>query len=320
MFVPPYETRVCSHYKTRPLVSAINRVQIQHPLSPLYTPRGLRVKNASAVLGTDGHQDIPAFTQPLDISTGVEPHWVMDIRPFTRPVEPGASYRPYNSTVELPYRFTSERDQYFHCVRIALQSVLSQDTSGVTATRLGTLPAKTFVRWIVGTLSGRMNLPMDIQVRLSIIVAHYYYQRFAQDTPNDLLAQYVASVTGAPRDTVLDIQGLMEDSEGIVTVSIAGLLNSINKHSGSVRLEQLKFPDFYTLLMNSWSGVMAREHVGVALESMPTFLAMCFTAGTDRSYRKSIIARTFESAGRPTEIKAFTDRIQSLTASEFIEE
>jgi hypothetical protein len=314
MFIPPYQTHVCKHYNEAKLIQAVRRVRIQHPLLDMVTPRGIRVKGAGIVVSSPGHEDIPAFTQPLDIGEKGERFWVVDARMMTRPEESDASYRQKPTG----YRVTSERDFYFQVIRVALMNLDWESQGGVMATRLGTLPAKTFIRWIVGTLSGRLNLPMDVQLRLSVIVGFYYYLRFDGDAPLDRLAQYVSAATGVPHAAVTELSRELVAKD--VPLTITDLVTAIAKFGGSVRLESLKYADVYALLMNSWSGVMARENVGVALESMPTFLAMCFTAGTDRSYRKSAIARVFEGAGRTTELKAFTDRIQFMIASELVEE
>lgn len=306
MPIQPYDTLICQAYNPTKLTNEIRRTLIQYPAKPLNTPTGRVVKNASFIPPLSDYDSIPSFTQPLNIGEGNKPQWIVDGRPYMR----------WDRSQDT-YKLTAEKDFHLLCMRVALTQAL--EANGLeTALRYGPVPAKTFSRWITLAIAQRFNLPLEHQMTLSVITAYYYYSLHYVDGLNieqrNMMANRVGKATMVPTETVLEIS----DRLPAKFQGLEGYVAAINAHTGSIRLSNLKLVDFFMLVAPSWVGLNARENVGVALEHLPTFLALAGAALDERSYRKAALSRRAETAGRAPELKQFTDQLYR-TAMEYIE-
>lgn len=306
MRVSPHDTTVCRIYQAERLRNSVLRDHIQNPLPPLTSPMGNVVKNAVHIPPNPKHEDMPGLTQPLNITQGRESFWVLDSRPYMRWEQRTDSYR-----------LTAENDYVFQVVRLALTEV-AQLKGGAAFGRLGDVAIKTFVRWITLGIGQRYNLAIEHQANVSVIVAYYYYTQLQDSLQLDVtsrhrLANPISRITSVPVPAVLEIAdqlGSLKDG--------ADLVNAMATLGGSLRLNNIKYADLYTMLSSSWMGVNARENVGVAIEHIPTFVAMVFNALADRSYRKTVISRRAETTGRQQDIKDFTLQVQRLVESRYV--
>jgi len=305
MLVSPYHTLICQMYPVERLRRELQRMDIEYPLPPLTTPAGNVIADAVVVVPRDHYQSQAAFTQFLNLGDTKTGKWVVD----------GRAYMRWNHRDDS-YRLTAENDYSFQASRLALSQVAEQEGDRPFR-RLGDLPVKTFVRWITLAVAQRFNLPLEDQIRVSVIVAYYYFTQL-NDTREQVeeerhrLANMVSRIVGAPVPTVLEAI----DPVGALTDPKA-LTQAIADHSGNVRLANLKFTDLYMVLASSWIGVNSRENVGVALEHIPTFIAMVYMALGDRSYRKTVITRRAESSGRLNDQKQFVTQVYRLVESRF---
>lgn len=287
-------------------MNAVRRADLEYPLPQVKTPSGNLLPNAVFVTPRDEHKNVPSFTQFMNMGDDLKPKLVIDARPYMR----------WDQRTDT-YRLTAENDYAFQATRMALTLRLMEGDLQVFS-RLGDVPAKTFVRWITVQLATNFALPLETQIAVSIICGYYYYglvtggRGLTELEERHRLAPMVARITMAPLNTVLDyaerIQ-LMPDA--------AALAQQLSEHTGTIRLRDIKYADLYKLLAASWGGHNARENVGAALEHLPTFIAMVFCALDERSYRKTVMARRAETAGRPPEQKVFTDGVFRLVADQF---
>lgn len=305
MLLMPYNTTICKMYKVDTIINQIKRAQIDLPLPEVETPGGNMVKGLFFITPNEEHSDVANFTQFVNLGTDQEPKLVLDGRPYMRLDRRTGTYR-----------LTAENDYLFQCVRGALTlRMLDGDTNAIR--RLGDVPVITFIRWITLALAQRFNLDLGTQLRMSIVCAYYYYSlldpSLAEDTDARMqMANIVARVTRADLRTVAEVS---ESIESIKTIE--EFTQTISTGIGSIRMGQLKFADLFTLVASSFVGVNYRENVGVALEHLPTFIAMVYTSLTDRSYRKTTIARRAETAGRTNELKQFTDLVYRHVSDQF---
>lgn len=305
MLVHPYHTTITSMYRLDHLIRGLQRADIESPFAPVETPAGNTVRQAYIVPPNDHYTQVSGFTQCVNIGLANRPKWVIDARPYMR-------WDRRNDS----YRLLAENDFSFQCTRLALTQ-LAEDEGERPFLRLGDVPIKTFVRWVTLGIAQRFNLALEDQMRLSVIVAYYYHTQLTaeqtlSDTDRNRLANQVSRITAIPTPQVLDII----DTVGTLTDGPA-LATAIAEQSGSVRLSNLKFTDLYLLLAASWVGVNSRENVGVALEHIPTFIAMVYMGLGDRSYRKTLITRRAETAGRQLDHKQFLDQTYRLVESRF---
>lgn len=306
MLVFPYDAVICRAHQIKPVEKELKRAQIEHPLPVLTTPMGNVIKDGLMVTPKEEYDDVPRFTQIITLETGKSRKFVIDARPYMR-------WDRQNDT----YKLTAESDFGFQCNRAALTQLLAED--GITAFhRFGDVPAKTFIRWVTLGVSQRFQLPIDVQMTLMVISAYYYFTCFEPERKLDLdskvmLAQRVSRITSVPQPLVLEIADKLPQMSDAEQFAFA-----IKEHSGSIRLGDIRFVDLFTILAPSWVGVNARENCGVALEHLPTFIAMTYSALGDRSYRKTLMTKRAETAGRQNDMKVFVDQVYRQIESRFI--
>lgn len=306
MVIDPYATTIAKAYKADRIANTVKRADIENPLPALTTPAGNQIQDAFFVPPTDNYSDVPGFTQFVNIGNANQPKWVIDARP----------YMSWNRRTDS-YRLVASNDYSFQCMRLVLTQILAND-DGSFFHRMGDIPVKTFVRWISLALAQRFGLALEYQARVGIVCAYYYHTQLQDDleltqADRQRLAPQIARVTSVPTQTILEVvdqMGNLRDGEDLAT--------AIRVCSGTVGLSQLKFIDLYTLVANSWIGVNAREHVGVALEHMPTFVAMVYAAAGERSYRKTMMSRRVETTGRSHELTRFADQLFRNIQSRFV--
>lgn len=305
MLLMPYDTTICKLYDEKKIVNQIKRAQIDLPLPEVETPGGNKVRNLFFITPNEEHEDVANFTQFVNLGTDQEPKLVLDGRPYMRLDRRTGTYR-----------LTAANDYMFQCVRGALTLRLLEGDKHILR-RLGDVPAITFVRWITLALAQRFNLDLGTQMRMSIVCAYYYYSLFDSELADDnearvMMANIVARVTRADLRTVTEVSDSIKSLK-----TVDDFVATLSSDIGSIRMGQLKFPDLFTLVASSFVGVNYRENVGVALEHLPTFIAMVYTALSDRSYRKTVISRRAETAGRTNELKQFSDLVYRHVAEQF---
>lgn len=306
MFKLPYDTTICAVHSVERLTLALKRANIEYPFPTVTTPAGNVIEQAVMITPREEHEDVPVLTQFLNLGDENNPKLVIDARAYMR-------YDHRNDT----YRLTAVNDYSFLCNRLALTLVLMNQGSQVLG-RLGDIPAKTFVRWISSTLARRYNLPLEQQLSLMILCAYYYYglvdkQSTIDEEARTRLAPIVARVTGAQSATVLDMAAMIQQP----AYNATAFAKQISELSGSLRFGDFKFIDLFSMLASSWIGIGARETVGVALEHIPTFIALVYSALGERSYRKTILTQRAESAGRLSDHKQFVSLVSRLISEQF---
>lgn len=309
MFSLPYQTTICSMYtKLDQLLPKVRRAALDLEFPVVKTPAGYTLDNAHFATPRQEHEDIPTFTQYINIGEPDKPNLLIDSR----------QYMKYDPKTGL-YKINGVNDWSFQCVRMALNLQLLKADETIFS-RLGDLPAKVFHRWISGALITKYNLEIESQMALFVISAYYFYamcnyELQAEDiTVRTQFVPIISRITGVPPDFVLDI---------IETVgplrNASDLALELSTKSRQARTGTLKFTDLYLLVSNSWQGVNARENVGVALEHMPTYISMVYMAIADRSYRQTVITKRAETLARGQELKIFTDLVFKLVNSQYVE-
>lgn len=299
MVTLPYQAKICSIYPQSSLDKLhreVNKAALALPFPQVETPSGFKVKNCYMVTPLPEHEEIPMFTQFIDIGTHGEPKLLIDGRQYFK-------YEPRSGT----YRLVANNDWSYQCIRMALNTrSLKGDESMFS--RLGDIPAKVFTRWVSGPLVTKFGLTIESQMALWVICAYYYYAmcmpelQEADAESRQQFAPVVSRVTGVPPDFVYDViaeVGPLRNADDLAEAMSTG--------SRQERTGKLKFQDIYLLLSNSWFGTNARENVGVALEHLPSYIAMLYMAVADRSYRKTIITQRADTVARPNELKQFSD-------------
>lgn len=301
MVTLPYQTKICSIYPQSQLDKLrreVSKAQLSVPFPQVKTSAGHLLKNCFMVTPLPEHEDIPLFTQYVDIGTVNEPKLLIDGRQYFK-------LEPRSGT----YRLVANNDWTFQCIRLALNSRLLKGDESMFS-RLGDVPAKVFSRWVTGPLISKFGLPIESQMAMFVIAAYYYYAmcipelQEADPAKREEFAPVVSRVTGIPPDTVINTIIEVGNLSNAEDLAFALSTKSFQERTGT-----LQYKDLFVLLANSWFGINARENVGVALEHLPTYIAMLYMSIADRSYRKTVITQRADTVARPHELKSFTDLV-----------
>lgn len=304
MYELPYETTVCKIYtKLNDVTNKINRAALDTPLEEVRMNNGDIIKDAFFVTPLDDHDVVPNFTQFLMIKDKL----VIDARQYMR-------YDYKNNT----YKVTAVNDWTFQCIRLALTNKLFREGPSYLSL-LTDVPAKVFTRWVSGALINRYNLPIEIQLNVYTVVCCYYLALIDPELvePSPLRLRYVpiiSKLTGVDPTRVYDIV----DGLGVLG-NANDLAVALSEDTGQMRTGDLKFADLFTLVSTSWFGVNARENIGVALEHVPTFIALIYMSVAERSYRKTVLTQRTETAGRPNELRAFVDLVENAISDQVLQ-
>lgn len=312
MFSLPYQTTICSMYtKLDQVLSKVRRAALDLEFPVVKTPANYTLNNAHFVTPRQEHEAIPTFSQYINIGEPNQPNLLIDSR----------QYMKYDIKTGL-YKINGVNDWSFECIRMALNLQLLKADETIFS-RLGDLPAKVFHKWVSGALITKYNLPIESQMALYVITAYYFYAMCnyelqpADKTARTQFAPIISRITGVPPDFVLNTI----DQVGPL-MNATDLAYAMSMHSNQSRTGELKFSDLYLLLANSWQNGApnARENVGVALEHMPTFIAMVYMGIADRSYRRTVITQRAESLARGNDLKIFTDLVFRLVNNQYVEQ
>lgn len=309
MYTLPYQTKICSIYPQSNLDKLnreVHKAALSLPFPQVKTPGNYLLKNCQFVTPLPEHEDIPMFTQFIDIGSHGEPKLLIDGRQYFK-------YEPRSGT----YRLVANNDWSFQCIRLALTNRLLKGDESMFS-RMGDVPAKVFSRWVSGPLITKFGLSIESQMALYVITAYYYYAmcmpelQEANVETRQQFAPVISRITGVPPDFVIDViteVGSLKNGDD--------LAEAMSTRSRQERTGPLKYQDIYLLMSSSWFGVNARENVGVALEHLPTYIAMLYMAVGDRSYRKTVLTQRADTVSRPHELKAFTDLVFRQVAEHY---
>lgn len=302
MVTLPYQTTLGRLSKPDEYVKEIKKAEITLSLPPIYTVMNETLHSTGYVTPREEHEDIPNFSHIVNLGDDRNPMLVVD----------GRQYMKYDERTGVT-RLIAANDWQLQCVRVALNLKLLEDGYSSMA-RFTDFPAKVFMDWISGTLVSRYTLPPQSEMALRVIAALYYFSLYTPELAkpgHDRLraAPLIADLTRVPLDVVLMMVdpsvegsiGKMENADEFAT--------ALSTNSRSLAMGTLKFADLHTLLKSSWFGTNAAENVGIALEHLPTWLAILFTACSDRSYRKSKITERAERLSTGNVMRNFVDLV-----------
>lgn len=311
MVTLPYLTTLGRLSKTDVIAQAIRKAEIELSLPPMYTVANETLRDTGYVTPREEHDDIPNFSHIVNMGTDERPRLVVDSR----------QYMKFDERTGVT-RLIAANDWQLQCIRVGLTLKLMEEGQAGLA-RMTDFPIKVFMDWVSGTLVQRYTLRPESEMILRVICVLYYQAMLLpelREPSHDRLraASLISDLTRVPLDTVLML--VDPDVEGSI-----GTLNDANDFarelstkSRALAMGTLKFADLHTLLKASWFGANAQENVGIALEHLPTWLAILYTACSDRSYRKSKITERAERLNRGNDMRNFVDLVGRAVKEQYV--
>lgn len=287
MFNSAYDTTICKKVKDKTLSKLLLQTHVGDPLPIPRSGLGAGDTRLLLITPSEDYDDIPEFNQPVVIQDLDKVYKVVvDIRPYASKGRNG----------EL-YRITAFNDYNTALTKAIFQECVLDGQINTFASQIG-YTWRIFDRWINGAIINHMNLrnDLDVQIRLSILNAIYFQVLFYSDMEaalteeSEVIKYKAASLTNTQMDLVAEVFDRVERLN-----NIEDYCNAIATVTGSIRLDTFKFAGLFNMISNAWYGVGSKETLGVALEHIPTFYALVYSAKTDRSYRRTKLGQIIDS-------------------------
>jgi len=266
--------------------------------------------------GDNYRNAIAGFTHPMRVSNkpsqekGDRQALAIDVRPF------GSWSRNQNKFV-----VRDESQMIMALLRLRLSSIwLTEERSYLR--NVSPIPIKMFASWIMESLANKFALEPLERMNVSILAGVLYLSNFSDTTELDEneRTRLAASLS---RDLAIDVKEILPVVDQYPSLAGVDAFCKAASAMCGVRLAELNRGLLYASLGGSWFGYNFKEVLAVALEHPPTWLAIVYTAGTDRSYRNTRLFKTFENNSRggtddlfKNSLKRLVDNLAPLTTAD----
>lgn len=305
MFISAYDTTACVGYQQAiaDALIEIKKLQIVDGGSQLrsienpFKPKGF-FWGVTAVY--PGVANIPPFAHPIvdfpEQKAGqVEQdafNTYIDVRSFSR------------LNQEREPVISAPRDYKLACARGALQSVWNRHQEYMDILNLGDYQVTVYARWVSETLARRLTLPPEVQMKLAVYAGFFYLCQFLTSDKTELEEKDILRFGNLiSRCTYVNLQDTLTIIDDLpILTNIQSFIDLLKERGESTRYEQLNLALFTSIFSGSWMGANSRELSIVAIEHVPTFVAMLALATTERSATMSVIgkiAETFKKSDQP---------------------
>lgn len=305
-----YETTAGMMLIMTPVEKAIKEAIIKSNLG--YVNLGVRndgnFKPIFIVNGKDSLSDIPLFTHPITILNFQKENYLCtDMRFFVKEgfdEHSGPNNNALNGIRNLTeFNFAKSR---------AILSLMWLNGEQSRLRNALPLAADVYASWLAESISKNFALDFKDQTTISIISSYFYQSLFMEDDTFDedtkqRMALFTARSTKAPSALIFEIF----DKIGPMS-SIDEYCENVVSIVENVRLKTFNRALLLTTIKNSWYGLHAKEIISVALEHPPTWLAIVYTALTERTFKTSMIFRVAERFGKRGGADEFTKAYSNL--------
>lgn len=298
-----FDTTHCNGFvlnKTQAALKAATAMGVLSYVSP----------DMSVVMDGDNYRDaIPAFTHPMLIEPYKQKHdthngpgnvLAVDVRRFGKWSQIKNGWNTMNAT-----------EYQMAMLRMRLNSVWLKEDPGYLR-NFSSLPIKVFSSWISESIGRRFGLEPVEQMKLSILSAIFYASNFSNDAdPSESdrvrMSGAISRDLGVIQTDVLDILDKYPHIAGV-----DDFCKFASDVVSTVRLKELNKGLLYACVGGTFFGVNMAEILAVALEHPPTWLAVLYMAGTDRSYRNTQLSKIFERHGARGADQQFVHSLSKL--------
>ncbi len=279
----------------------INRVSLNLDNNKTYKPFFILGNNVS-------ESNIEIFSHPLLLSYQNENYLCTDLRPYVKK-------DTTSENIENNIRNLSE---YNFCKsRTVLNLIWVNDNPSILR-NLFSFAGTVFTVWISETISKTLNLDFNQKSIISAITSFYYQSLFFDNSTltedqKMLMVKNAAKITNIPVNNLFSLLDKIDQLD-----NLDDYCKTIVKLVDNVRLEKFNLAMLLTIISSSWYGTNAKENISVALEHPPTWIAIVYTALTDRTYKKSTLSNFCENLSKRGAGEEFTKNFISLISDNLI--
>lgn len=313
IFKTAYDTTVGTSFVTNKTELAIKESIIKDYIQSVHgdIKTDLEVKPIFISNACPSEANIPYFSHPLFVEDlHKEKYLCVDIRPFVKQTQ--------NDMLNM-FNIKNQSEYDLAYSKLILNLIwLTQRPE--TLRDLSIVPNAIFSSWISEGLSSRFALDPKDQMMLAIIASFYYQSLFTEfntflEEDRQKIATTIIRATRAPAKLVFEVTDKIQKLSNITEFcdTCRGILEN-------TRLENLNPGLLITILGNSWFGMSAKEVLAVSLEHPPTWISLIYSSFTERTFKKSLIARISEryvgNKGGNDFTKAFDSLVNTLIIKE----
>lgn len=312
IFNTPQDTTQMHGRMVETLHAAIQRAMTAKSLQEMYinVPDHLEKTKFFAVTGGDVYSDaIPNFAHPIlvrDVTDTTKHSSVLVV-----------DLRAYGSWNKLEGKFAVRRfsGPAYH---LLLQRVILQQHWLVGNYALlrdcGKAPAQLYYTIFTALMKSKFGLPYEAEARLGILALYFYqslFHRHQSLSEADRLTtmRVIQNLTSLPSQLVAKV---VEELDGQVVPDVSVLAEKIHELCASPALQSFNYGSLLTVLHNSWFG-SGDELMGVAIEHVPTWLALTSASLFADQYRETNMSKLARKFVKPEAAKQFAASIRSLT-------
>ena len=292
IFADSYQTRVGSIYATDPIVNAIKKAMVADSIQYNNTlmVRSTEDTRCFFIIGNrDSEAEIPLFTHPITFKGREgEQYLCSDIRVFVKKGTP-------TDNIEKSIRNLTEYK--FAKGRAILNLAWITGGHGKIKNTLS-FASKVFSHWLSEIIAKNYALDFKDQTLINILSSFYYQTLFTEnvtfsDEDRQRMAIHTIKATGASSAQVFEVFDKIEQIKDIEDYCAL-----VPKVTENVRLKDFNLGVLLSIVKNSWYGTNAKEIISVCLEHPPTWVALVYTALSEKTFSNSTESRVAERHGK----------------------
>lgn len=307
MFYPDsYATSAGSVAVTSTIRSSILKCFAQHDLHKInlnLRSEG-KVKPVFITGKYDGEAAIPLFDHPMIIEYKGDEYLCTDLRLCLR--------KQASDDEPVEQRIRVRADYNLAKSRAALNLAWLNEDRDTLKTSMN-FSTRVFGAWIADIVAKVHSLDFGDQTRMAVLATLYYQSLFSQGQAGDQFSEdsirrmtvHSIGATGAPSKEVFAIADTIKEFGGLNGFCAAvrgfepdGKTPLANPIFDNIRLKSFSATDLYNVLATSWYGTKAKEIISVSLEHPPSWMALIYTAMSEKSFSKSTVSQLVERYGK----------------------
>lgn len=287
-----YMTSIGSMYPTRQLEVAIKESLIKD--------QGLQDESLGLVNNGEyraifitgkypSETDIPLFTHPITINNFQGKNFlVTDLRLFLS---------KYTWDSKIDSLIKNRTDFNFAKSRAMLNLIWLNESSSVLKNNLS-FAANVFSAVVSETISRAFALDYNDLIAIGVVAEIYYYSLFvdSESLSDDDKQKIVVHIIRSGKIRADYVYGIMDKLGPMKDLN--GFCENVVSVMENVRLAKFNSAILLSVMANSWYGTNAKEIISISLEHPPTWIALVYTALSEKTFKSSAIFKAADRLGK----------------------
>ncbi len=165
--------------------------------------------------------------------------------------------------------------------------------------------AAVYAQWISATLTPNIGLDIGEKLDLEVICAYFFYTLNSRDGGTKLDYNDIVSKVATTRLSIpVDRKYVDTVLNGIVVTggTVTDLVNAIQSNLRSPKKQSISVASLTNFISGTWFGRNTESYTIMALENIPTLVAMINEAMVNKSFRRAKLATIINQIGRKIKV------------------